>query len=157
MTEQALDVTTGPFGTARRVPSTNYHDSKPAGVDAWIITAPHAHPLWSQYMLAVVSLAGIPGLPDPVRHYPDATHELHVVALNPDHGPYDAARIGPPGTIHFLTPVNVAEQVTTTDDQARALAARCAQAVVDGLLNPETADAPDRIRAAWHTYIHHTE
>jgi hypothetical protein len=156
MTEQLPDVATGPYGTARRIPPANYRAHKPAGVDGWIITAPYWHPFWSQYMLAVVSLADIPGQPDAVRHYPDATHELHVVALNPDHGPYDAALIGPPGTIHFLTPVNVVEQITTTHDQARRLTELCARAVVDGLLTPETGDAPDRIRAAWRTAIHQT-
>lgn len=156
MTDQTTDVATGPYGTARRIPPANYRDSKPAGIDGWIITAPHAHPLWSQYALAVVSLAEIPGQPDAHRHYPEATHELHVLALNPEHGPYDAARIGPPGTIHYLTPVNIAEQITATDDQARRLAELCARAVVDGVLTPETGDAPDRIRAAWRSSIHQT-
>ncbi|MEU2992568.1 hypothetical protein ABZ772_19770 [Streptomyces griseoincarnatus] len=155
MTDQTTDVATGPYGTARRIPPANYRDSAPAGVDGWIITAPHA-PLWSQYMLDVISLADFRGIPQATKRFPDATHELHVVALDPDRGPYDATTVGPPGSLPFLTPVNIAEQIITTDDQARRLAQLCAKAVVDGVLTPETADAPDRIRTQWRTSIRQT-
>ncbi|OSZ58682.1 hypothetical protein OQI_20465 [Streptomyces pharetrae CZA14] len=154
MTATEPDELTGHYGTARRIPPGNFAD-KPAPVDAWIISAPHWHPLWWQYLLAVVSLADIPGLPPACKHRPAVTHELQVMALNPDHGPYYPHDAGP-GTLHHLTPVNIAEELATSDDQARRLAARCVQAAVDGILNPETADAPDRIRGAWRTYIDYT-
>lgn len=149
------DELTGAYGTARRVPRDRYRDSHPAGLNAWIITAPCWHPIWSQYQLGVVSLADIPGVPPARLQRPGVTHELNVVALNPDHGPYDARHLPDEG-LHFLTPVNIAEQFTTTDEQARNLAQLCARAVVDGLLIPETADAPDGIRAAWRSSIHQT-
>lgn len=149
------DELTGAFGIARRIPSDSYRTSHPAGLDGWIITAPLWHPAWAQYNLGVVSLADIPGLPPANLHRPGVTHELTVVALNPDHGPYDARRL-PAGGLHFLTPVNIAEQFTANDDQARSLALLCARAVVDGVLCPETADAPDRIRASWRSSIHQT-
>jgi hypothetical protein len=156
MTEPTTDDTlTGPYGTAHRIPRDTYTDSHPAGLDAWIITAPIWHPLWSQYNLGVVSLADIPGLPPANLQRPGVTHELSVVALNPEHGPYDAHNLPTTG-LRFLTPVNIAEQFTTTDDQARHLARLCARAVVDGVLCPETGDAPDHIRALWHSVIHQT-
>lgn len=155
MTTPEPDELTGPYGTARRIPRAAYSDSHPAGLDGWIITAPCWHPLWSQYNLGVVSLADIPGLPPAKLHRPGVTHELSVAALDPDHGPYDARNL-PPGGLRFLTPINIAEQFTTTDDQARRLAQRCARDVVYGVLIPETGDAPDRIRAAWRTSIHQT-
>jgi hypothetical protein len=151
------DELTGPFGTAHRIPHTDYRDTQPAGLDSWIITAPCWHPLWSQYNLGVVSLADFPGMPPARRQRPGVTHELSIVALNPEHGPYDARTISRTGQpLAFLLPVNIAEQFTTTDDHARHLALLCARAVVDGILCPETADAPDRIRAAWRTSIHQT-
>lgn len=149
------DELTGAFGTARRVPRDHYQGSHPAGLDSWIITAPCWHPVWSQYNLGVVSLADHPELPPAKRQRPDATHELSVFALNPEAGPYDARHL-PEGGLRFLTPVNIAEQFTTTDETARHLAFLCARAVVDGVLTPETGDAPDRIRAAWHSSIHQT-
>lgn len=145
----------GAFGTAHRIPRDTYRDSHPAGLDGWVITAPCWHPLWSQYNLGVVSLADVPGVPPAKLQRPGVTHELSVVALNPEHGPYDARKL-PADGLHFLTPVNIAEQFTATDDQARNLALLYARAVVDGILCPETADAPDVIRAVWHSSIHQT-
>lgn len=155
MNDQQPDELTGAFGTAHRIPRDSYRDSHPAGLDAWIITAPHWHPVWSQYNLGVVSLADIPGAPPAKLQRPGVTHELSVVALNPEHGPYDALVL-PAGGLTFLTPVNIAEQFTATDEQARRLAFLCARAVVDGVLCPETGDAPERIRAAWRSSVHQT-
>lgn len=145
----------GTHGTARRLADDSYRASHPAGLDSWILTGPRWHPVWYQYNLGLVSLADTPGLPPAKLQRPGVTHELTVVALDPDHGPYDARHL-PDDGLRFLTPVNIAEQVTTTDDHARELAFLCARAVVDGHLWPETGDAPDRIRAAWRSSIHQT-
>lgn len=155
MTTPTPDELTGAFGTARRIPHDNYRDSHPASLDGWIITAPCWHPAWSQYSLGVVSLAHFPGLPAPKLQRPGVTHELNVAALNPEHGPYDARHL-PAHGLSFLLPINIAAQFTTTDEQARPLGFLCARAVVDGVLCPETADAPDRIRAAWRWTIRRT-
>ena len=100
------DELTGTFGTAHRIPRENYRDSHPAGLDSWIITAPCWHPLWSQYNLGVVSLADHPGIPKAKLQRPGVTHELSVVALNPEHGPYDARALGTHG-LAYLLPVNI--------------------------------------------------
>lgn len=144
----------GPHGTAGRVPAAHLTDN-PATLDAWIITAPGWHPLWGQYLLALLTLADVPGQPPAVRHRPGTTHELLVAALNPEQGPYDAATVTNT-SLHLLTPVNIAEQVTTTDEQARQLPELCVRAVLDGVLNPETGDAPERIRAAWSRAVQQT-
>lgn len=149
------DELTGAFGTAQRIPRAQYRDTAPAALDGWIITAPGWHPIWSQYHLGVVSLADIPGAPPAHRQRPGVTHELNVVALNPDHGPHTPATVLSDG-LRYLTPANIGEQFTTTDEQARRLGLLCVRAVLDGVLCPETGDAPDRIRAAWSTSIHQT-
>lgn len=145
---------TGPAGTAARVSAD---PSVPATLEQWIITAPEWHPIWSQYVLGLVTLADLPGTPPPYRQRPGVTHELYVFALNPEGGPYEAGSVTSSTlTDSVLTPVNVVEQVTCTDDQARDLTRLCATAVVNGVLVPETGDAPDRIRAAWRRSIHQT-
>jgi hypothetical protein len=149
------DELTGRYGAAHRIPHGNYHAQNPAALDAWIITADRWHPLWSQYLLAVVSLADIEGMPPANKRGTDVTHELLVIALNPDHGPYDAPT-ATTETLQHLTPVNIAEQFTATDDQARRIAFLCVRAVVDGQLTPETGDAPRLIRAWWHARIRQT-
>lgn len=122
-------------------------------VDAWLLTTPAYHPLWSQYMLGVVRLRkGIPGFPDPHYQFEGATHELNVVALNPEGGTYDPATFFDQ-PIKFLTPVNIAEQFEATDDELRKLAWFAAAAVVHGIANPETADAPSSIRFSWKTML----
>jgi hypothetical protein len=148
------DTLQGPHGKAVRIPRESYAAAFPANLDTWIITAPIWHPLWSQYNLSVVSLADIPGQQDAIKHTPDATHELLVLALNPDHGPYGCETR--PNDLEVLLPVNISEQFTTTDDHARELAELCVKAVLDGRLNPETGDAPTRIREEWRAAIAQT-
>ena len=155
MTEPHTDTLTGPYGTAHRIPTAHYRQQNPATLDAWIITADHWHPAWSQYLLCLISLADVEGAPPAKKRTPDVTHELLVVVLNPDHGPYDASTVRP-GGLHHLTPVNIAEQFTATDDQARRIATLSVRAVVDGRLTPETGDAPRLIRAWWHARIRQT-
>jgi hypothetical protein len=148
------DTYTGQHGTAHRIPAATY-TSTPATLDAWILTAPGYHPAWTQYLLALVTLADMPGIPTAHKQRPDTTHELIVMTLDPHPRPYDAPTLHPEN-LRFLLPVNISEQVTATDDQARELTALCARAVCEGLLNPETADAPTAIRARWSSTIQQT-
>lgn len=148
------DELAGACGTAIRVPRSHYADN-PATLDAWIITAPMWHPLWSQYMLSVITLADVPGMGPAVKERPDVTHQVIVVALNPDHGPYTPASVAEK-KIRYLTPGNIGEQFTATDQQALDMGVLCANAVVGGILCPETADAPERIRGFWAQSIQRT-
>lgn len=142
----------GAYGTAVQLSLPDI-PSAAETVDAWLLTAPMYHPLWSQYMLGVVRLRkGIPGFPDPRYQFEGATHELNVVALNPEDGPYDPATYFD-RPYAFLTPVNIAEQFEATDDELRKLAWYAALGVVHGVANPETADAPTRIRESWKTML----
>jgi len=116
----------------------------------WLLTAPQAHPLWSQYALCCVRLRD--GLP-PVRQYIGTTHELLLVALDPGPGRYDEAAMAgyaeAGNGLPYLVPVNIAEQFIATDDEMTRLAELAARAVANGLLWPETADAPGLVRASW--------
>jgi hypothetical protein len=142
----------GPHGGAQLIP---WADTSGAAetVCSWLLTAPAAHPLWTQYALSVVRLRDdAPGFPPPRRQFTGATHELFVVALNPEHGPFTVEKMlgyQDTGAMPHLLPVNVAHQVEATDDEARLLACYAATAVVHGLLCPETSDAPERIRMNW--------
>jgi hypothetical protein len=138
----------GNFGRATRLDLPDRPDAAET-VCGWLTTAPAYHPLWTQYSLCAVRLRdNIPGFPAPVRKFVGATHEINLVALNPEHGPYKPETIWQ-GPLHFLLPVNIAEQFEATDDEAEQLTWFAAWGVVIGLLNPETADAPDRIRMQW--------
>ncbi|OQQ16105.1 hypothetical protein B0675_02130 [Streptomyces sp. M41(2017)] len=145
---------TGPAGSAFRVPDIA---ENPAVLEQWIITARDWHPIWYQYLLALISLADMPDMPPANRHRKGVTHELVVFALDPEDGPLRPETFVDRRPTEFvLTPANVVEQVTTTDDQARHLTRLCANAVVHGRLIPETGDSPDHIRAMWRTSISQT-
>lgn len=144
----------GPYGRAAAWPVPD-HPSAAETVCSWIVTHPQGHPLWSQYLLAVVRLTDHPDFLPPIRQFDGATHELLVVALDPDKGPYapDTMDRFLDASLPFLTPVNVAHQIEGTDDEARLLAAYGAWGVTVGALWPETADAPDRVRAQWKSSL----
>ena len=142
---------TGPCGRAEElaVPSNR----APATLLWWLITAPLYHPLWSQYVLSVVTLGDQPGLEPATLHFPGATHELLVMALNPGEPPrpHTAEALQQGKGLNYLLPVNVAHQFTATDNEMRHLAELACTGVVNGVLNPETGDAPGRIRMEWLT------
>lgn len=142
----------GVCGDALRIPD----DRLGSGftVACWIVTAPVFHPLWPQYSVSVVSLREHPEAVPPKLHRPGMTHELCVLALNPEHGPYgNDTRTE---DLRYLTPVNIAEQFTATDEIAARLCQLSVRAVCDGLVSPETADAPERIRAQWRHMLEAT-
>jgi hypothetical protein len=151
MTEMITTGETGPFGTAIRLDMPDMPEAAET-VCSWLITAPVFHPAWSQYLLTVVRLRdGIPGFPPPKRQFPGATHELLVITLNPEQGPYGAdlchryARGGMP----YLTPVNVTHQIEGTDGEAAELARFAAWGVINGHLEPESSNGAERIQADW--------
>jgi hypothetical protein len=152
----------GRYGTAEPIP---YDPAAPGCTETvayWLLTAGIYHPLWHQYALAVVRLRDAPGYPPPVLRYPDATHELLVMALDPT-SPDDPANPGARVTYTpqaleglaapYLQPINIAEQFTATEDEAAQVAQAAARAVVDGHINPETGDAPTYTRAGWHAAV----
>lgn len=140
----------GPFGQAEQldVPQT-----APATLSWWLITAPAYHPLWSQYVLSVVTLDDQPGMPPALLHFPGATHELIVFALNPGEPPrrITAEDLQRGDWAGYLRPVNIVHQFTATNDEMHQLAELACTGVVNGVLNPETADAPSQVRETWLT------
>lgn len=142
----------GADGTAERLPIPDIPEASET-VAHWLLRAPMAHPAWSQYVLACVRLRDVPGLPPPHRQFQGSTHEIFVVALDPEHGPYDAAKMAGymtgAGGLPFLTPINIVEQFIASDEEMRLLTAWAAWGVCRGVLWPETSDAPEKIRTAW--------
>lgn len=132
-------------------------DSRLPGADTtvtwWLLTGSW-HPLWSQFIISVVTLADAPGRPPAKLHFDGATHELVVMAVNPGEPPRQHA----PGLLEvgglaavggWLKPIDVVHQFTATDDEMAELAALAARACVDGVLNPSTDDARERLRLEW--------
>jgi hypothetical protein len=106
---------------------------------AWIIEAPFAHPFWHQYALFLYDLT-TPRPDDPPLnlHLPDATHEMLLYALDPDH-PIDRDAHLKPGELHRLEPANYGYQFKADSDKA---AEARIQAIVDAIvamtISPDT-------------------
>lgn len=131
----------GPFGKAWKadVPSllTRHPEEiakAPASIAGWYVFAPRAHPFWSYYGIACISLTvEIKGVPAPKIYKEGATHEIFVAALNPDMRPAINE------TYDFLTPLNFSGQfIAESDEDARAKVEFAIKEIVNGLLNPDT-------------------
>ena len=145
----------GPRGRARQLDIDARLPGAATTITWWLLEGPW-HPLWQQFVLSVVSLSPTPGFPPAKLHFPDATHELAVLALNPGDPPRQhAASTLTTGGFRavggYLEPVDVVHQFTATDTEMRELADLCARACVDGVLTPSTDDARTHYREQWLT------
>jgi len=128
------DVLTGPAGRAEEILAELEPSDPPsqrATVASWFLTCPGQSIAWSHYGMAVFHLRPIPDAEPAQVRVPGATHELMLLAYNPEANP----RADDPASWRHLVPGNVAEQVQLPDDAAAVRLARlAAQAVVDGVL-----------------------
>lgn len=119
---------------ARLRPDATKNDTT---VGCFCAEAPYAHPIWHSYMIGIYHLRPLEGIPAAKINLPGATHELIVVALNPElpRTPFVAGEEFP----KFLTPINFCAQIICPDDAAaHALLKGAVQDVIDGKLNPDT-------------------
>ncbi len=121
---------TGPAGTA----TEQFVEDPPAHtatVAAWFLDCPGQSPAWRHYGLSVIHLRPIEGMQSPVINIPGATHEVLLLAFDPQGSPV----ADDPETWSFLTPINVSEQIQLpSDEKAVKLLEQAARAVVDGIL-----------------------
>lgn len=124
-----------------------------ATLAAWMLKIPGWNPAWDMYCLSVVHLRDIPGASKPpFLKFPEATHEILLVALDPQHAP-DPEQ---PFHLKILTPVNVTEQFTvSTDLQAVQLCEKVAYACLEGKL-PIECQGILGAKELWHSVIHTT-
>jgi hypothetical protein len=153
----------GPWGEATEL--TVPHDGNPdhlATLANWFVWAPPAHPLWPHYILSCVHLRDIEGQSKPPhRRFSDASHEVLLIALNPQLGPWTAENVvekllARPERSPYLRPLNACEQFShATDDQAIELTRSLAWGLVTGHLPIE----PDDVRGGrdrWPAVINAT-
>lgn len=122
----------GPAGRAWRIPNAR----EGAQVGGWFLLAPGSHPFWPWKVLTGVHLRGeIDGQPAHIQ-FPGATHEVLLLALDPDHAPPD---VDVNRFAHWLTPPDLVHQLILPNDDALVeLLELCAHAVVEGILVPDS-------------------
>lgn len=107
----------------------------PAALRAVLLHRPDAHPIWHTYMLSIVHLRPISEAPPAILRFSDSSHEIAILALDPDCSPYPhVAR-----SVRPLMPPNLAHQIRgRTDQTALTLFGAFVTALSSGELNPDT-------------------
>lgn len=126
----------GPRGwKAWRVPLPAAEMERIGALGTWLLYVPGVHAFWSYWSVSLAHLRELPNMPSPVLSFPGATHELLVHALDPNHAPNPDDAM----TFKFLTPTDVVEQWSGTDDaQALELVDLLAKACAHGWLCPDS-------------------
>jgi hypothetical protein len=165
----------GEFGWAKRISDITDHPNASESISDWLIFAPHAHPMWQYHYMYTIRLREIPGREPLQLAFPEANHEIGVLALQPEYQPYSVEqlenmirterledKIRTKRSFPILMPPDAVVQLQCTDDEALKLSAGAAFGVCYGLLIPDSdgasAWAPilqktlQHLRTGGHTY-----
>lgn len=121
-------------------------------VTTWIVNRPGAHPFWSYWMVAVISLEPMPGVRPAHKQYPEATHEFIILSLDPKKplpeidGRLEGCRAYP-----LMPPDAVVQFHGLENDKVEELALLAVKAIVNGQLSPD-----QDYRKLWHTAVQQT-
>lgn len=122
-------------------------EGDPFALGMWIIHAPWAHSMWGYFAASLIHLRDVEGHPPANMQFPEATHELVIMALDPSHYPPDEDEL------HYLTPPNIAQQFTADNDAAALETIELLmQKVAEKRISPD-----EDFRSAWrHVLLDHT-
>lgn len=114
----------------------------------WFIDAGWAHPVWNQYLLSLISLKEVEGVPPPFLFDPLATHEVQLWALDPDHEVrVTDVLVADKPIMHVLQPQNFVGQAAFVNDEAAISYVRTVvQGIVKQQLSPDTDHRRDWIK-----------
>lgn len=122
-----------------------------ATIRSWFFLCPGQSPAWENYVLHLIHLRDIPGVPPANKVSPEMTHEILFAALDPSKDPKPENM----KSWSFLSPFNACEQFEVeSDEKAIEMVEMVAQAVVDGLLPAEPMLSG--AKEPWHTTIKNT-
>lgn len=124
---------------------------KDATVGVFLVQAPYAHPIWSYWVVSIIHLRDIVGVKKAHLQFPEATHELAIVALNPEEQ-LPSLDITVNWKIHRLTPTDVIEQFKVSNDAiADQILELSIMRIIDGTISPD-----EDWRAVWKVCIEMT-
>lgn len=129
----------------RIVRANNPPRKEDAAVDVWLVEAPWAHPAWHSYLITLIHLRPIEGTPPPVLLREFVSHEILVLALEPQ-GDRDRLLVEGTGQhCRVLSPQNYAGQFTEIEDAlAQARVRYAVEQICTGNLSPDSD-----FRAQW--------
>jgi hypothetical protein len=132
----------GPFGRAWRVDTPRVPDGSDVIVDFYVVECPGAHPAWHSYIMFVMNLKPRPGLEDAAIYLPDASHEFHIWALNPEMPRQPIIEAGE-WFGRVLQPMNFAAQVCMSQLEVETKLYASVNDILHGRISPDT----DYVRA----------
>lgn len=114
-----------------------------------LLNCPGAHPAWQHWMCSVIHLRELPGVKSAIKRFPEATHEIMVVALDPRYELPDPDHFEQP--FHYLLPLDHVVQLEVPSDAAAVqVLETMVRACCDGIMSPDSD-----WREAWRTQIAH--
>lgn len=140
----------GPAARAWRIEFDPKNVLTPLQMGAYLVHAPASHPMWPWYGIQAIALKDHPTTGQPCHvHFPGASHEFTVLALNPEKPLPTPPN---PAGFHFLEPADQCVQVILADDdQARQMIGLVIRAVCEGVLIPD-----QDWRSYWRTTLANT-
>ena len=140
----------GPRGRAWRgedfpKPAEPWRPDWDANCGMWLINVPGCHPFWSWWIVSAVHLRPIEGVKPARLQRPTSTHELMILALNPECGEPDpndyhawVDRQRAEKRAHFMTPADLSHQVdAATDEMVTEVCRLLVKAFCDGGSGPD--------------------
>jgi hypothetical protein len=111
-----------------------------AGLGIWVVEAPWANLAWHTYVLTLIHLRPLRRETEPLKLYlPGASHEMWLMALDPDGDRQSLLDGHGFGKCQFLTPKNFAAQfIEPNDDAAIRRIERTVLSICKGELSPDT-------------------
>lgn len=105
-----------------------------ACLSQYVVNGPF-HPFWSWWMIGLISLCDIPGVPPAHKQYPDAEYELLILALNPECCPPDPDAVG---ALTFLTPPDLVYHFDIRNEEAaKEIIEGAVKAIIEGRISPD--------------------
>jgi hypothetical protein len=126
----------GPCATATLLPILDAPEWS-ATTCHWLIASAQFHVWWRQWLVACVDLAPNNVHHPAALHFPGATHEVIIVAVNPDHPVTPADTTAAGFQLQFLTPINLAAQFEASDEEMRRVVAYMCWSISEGHHTPE--------------------
>jgi hypothetical protein len=105
-----------------------------ATLEIYLLDLPNHHPAWEYYIISLITLKNIAGVADAKKDFPEATHEVLILALDPG-TPEDPILPEPekPQDFKWLMPANFVAQTPIGDDElAKKLLRAYAKMCIDG-------------------------
>jgi hypothetical protein len=101
----------------------------------WLLHSPKTHAVWDYWMVSLIHLRDVPGVPAAVKQDPSHTHELLIFALQRGSLPPNPAE---PQGFEALTPPDLVQGfVAASDAEAVSILERMLERFIDGHLPPD--------------------